>query len=301
MVRSGHSYFVTVEGFDARDGCKINLMKGVFCSMAHFEKYTKAASWQVLEHDKHTRDGEHIDKTKTAENYNLCEVVDPWKEVKTKLADAKKSGARINSRTVALVSCVVTLPKDYKGDQRQFFEECKKYLDKLFGAENCVSAVVHMDEKTPHLHYKFCPIVKEGDVSKFNAKALISRNFLKSFHANMEKHLAGVLGRPVGIVNGATSQGNQTIKQLKALSEVTARLDSARKDLDNLLDEYNEEVDAFNKLLDEVDELQHRAKKLRDISQRLEAHIKDLKKEISNLEGEEFAPIFNNKDRIGER
>lgn len=269
--------------------------------MAHFEKYTKAASWQVLEHDKHTRDGEHIDKERTALNYNLCTVSDPWQTVKNKLAESKQTGARINSRTVALVSCVITLPKDFKGNERQFFEECKKYLDKLFGAENCVSAVVHMDEKTPHLHYKFCPIVKEGDVLKFNAKTLISRNFLRSFHKDLEKHLAEIFKGPVGIVNGATSQGNQTIKQLKALSEVTARLDSARKDLDNLLDEYNEEVDAFNKLLDEVDELQHRAKKLRDISQRLEAHIKDLKKEISNLEGEEFAPIFNNKDRIGER
>ncbi len=269
--------------------------------MAHFEKFTKAGTWQVLEHDKHTREGEHIDKERTPLNYNLQHRADPWQFVKDKLAESKQTGARINSRTVALVSCVVTLPKDFKGDPKKFFEECKKYLDGVFGAENCVSAWVHMDEKTPHLHYKFCPVVKEGDLLKFNAKKLVNRDFLRSFHTKLEKHLANIFGHPVGIINGATTKGNQTIEQLKALSEVTARLDSARKDLDNLLDEYNEEVDAFNKLLDEVDELQNRVKKLRDISQRLESHIKDLKKNIATLEGEDFAPVFNNKDRIGER
>ncbi len=269
--------------------------------MAHFEKYAKAGTWQVLEHDKHTRDGEHIDKTKTAENYNLSEVVDPWQFVKDKIAMSKNSGGRVNSRTVTMVSCVITLPKDFKGDERLFFEECKKYLDGIFGADNCASAWVHKDEKQPHLHCKYTPVIKDGDRLQFNAKKIVNRDFLRAFHAKLEKHLADVFGHPVGIINGATTQGNQTIKQLKALSEVTARIDSARQDLDNLLDEYNEEVDAFNSLLDEVENLQNRVKKLRDISQRLENHIKDLKKNIATLEGEDFSPNFSNKDRIGER
>lgn len=271
--------------------------------MAHFEKYTKAGTWQVLEHDKHTREGEHIDKTKTAENYNLQERADPWQFIKDQIKASKDSGGRVNSRTVTLVSCIITLPKDFKGDERLFFKKCKEYLDKYFGAENCVSAWVHKDEPNarPHLHYKCTPIVKDGDRLQFNAKKLVSRAFLQRFHKDLEKALAEVFGHPVGIINGATTQGNQTIKQLKALSEVTARIDSARQDLDNLLDEYNEEVDAFNSLLDEVENLQNRVKKLRSISQRLEDHIKDLKKNIAELEGEDFAPNFNNKDRIGER
>jgi len=37
-------------------------------------------------------------------------------------------------------------------------------LGKKFGKENIMSAVVHMDEAKPHLHFVFAPIVE--DVSK---------------------------------------------------------------------------------------------------------------------------------------
>lgn len=267
--------------------------------MAHFEKYSKAGTWQVLEHDKHTREGKHIDKERTHLNYNLADVADPWQFVKDKIAMSKNAGNRFNSRSVAMVSCVVTLPKDYKGDPVRFFEECKKYLDTIFGAENCISAWVHQDESQPHMHYKFCPI--EKDSKKFNAKKLIDRKFLKGFHSKMEKALSSVFGFPVGIENGATTKGNQTIQQLKALSEAVSRLESTQKNLDALLDEYNETVDEYNRLIDDKTALENRINKLNAVSRELEQNIKDMRKTITTLEGEDFAPIFNNKDRISER
>lgn len=269
--------------------------------MAHFEKFTKGGTWQVLEHDAHTREGKHIDPTRTPLNYNLQDRADPWDFVKKQIKASKDSGARFNSRSVAMVSCIVTLPKDFQGDPKRFFEECKKYLDGVFGASNCISAWVHMDEAQPHLHYKATPIVKDGDRLQFNAKKLINRTFLKSFHKDMDKALSEVFGHPVGIVNGATTKGNQTIEQLKALSDATARLEEAQKDLDNLLDEYNEEAEAFNQLIDEEELLLAKIDKLKAVAARLEAHIKDMRKTIATLEGEDFAPVFNNKDRIGER
>ena len=271
--------------------------------MAHFEKYTKAGTWQVLEHDKHTRDGEHIDKERTHLNYNLQPRSDPWQFVKDKIDMSKKSGARFNSRSVALVSCVITLPKEYDGDPRQFFEECKKYLDKLFGADNCVSAWVHLDEPNaqPHLHYKCTPIMRDGDRLQFNAKKLVSWSFLQRFHKDLDKHLTAVFGRSTGVLNGATSQGNQTVEQMKRLTEVKKEVEATRKELDELQTQYDEEVDQYNDLVDQQDILLAKIEKLRAIASRLDKQIEEMKKTICTLEGDDFAPMFDNPDRIGER
>ena len=37
-----------------------------------------------------------------------------------------------------------------------------KFFEKKIGRENIISAVVHMDEKTPHLHMTFVPITEDG-------------------------------------------------------------------------------------------------------------------------------------------
>ena len=40
-----------------------------------------------------------------------------------------------------------------------------KWLKDTFGEENLVSCVLHMDEKTPHLHLCFVPLTKDGRLS----------------------------------------------------------------------------------------------------------------------------------------
>ena len=40
-----------------------------------------------------------------------------------------------------------------------------QFYQKEIGEENIISAVVHMDEKTPHMHLSFVPITKDGRLS----------------------------------------------------------------------------------------------------------------------------------------
>ena len=284
--------------------------------MAHFEKYTKGGAYQILHHDEHDeRAGKHIDRERTHLNYNLQPRSDPWQFVKDKIDMSKKSGARFNSRSIALVSCIITLPKDYQGDPRKFFEECKKYLDSVFGADNCASAWVHFDEVQGHMHYKATPVIKDGDRLQFNAKKLVSRSFLQRFHKDLDKYLTTALGHSTGVRNGATSHGNQTVEQMKRLeevkqelAEVKQELAEVKQELDKLLTEHDETVEEYNQLLDDIDRLEGekdrteaRVARLRDIAHQLEKHIKEMQKIATTLEGEDFAPIFDNRDRVGER
>ena len=68
-----------------------------------------------------------------------------------------------------------------------FFQRASDFLIGRVGRENIVSAVVHMDEKTPHLHLTFVPLTKDN---RLCAKEIIGNraNLTKwqdDFHAYM--------------------------------------------------------------------------------------------------------------------
>jgi hypothetical protein len=64
---------------------------------------------------------------------------------------------------------ITASPKFFKGKKceevKAFFERATDFLAKKLGRDNIFSAVVHMDEKTPHLHLCFTPITKDGRLS----------------------------------------------------------------------------------------------------------------------------------------
>jgi hypothetical protein len=48
--------------------------------------------------------------------------------------------------------------------QRQYFEDAYSWVYERYGAENVISATVHMDEATPHMHINFVPVTDQGAV-----------------------------------------------------------------------------------------------------------------------------------------
>src|SRR5699024_11388990 len=50
-------------------------------------------------------------------------------------------------------------------DTKQFFEYAKEFLEQEYGKDNLLYATVHMDEKTPHMHYGVVPITDDGRLS----------------------------------------------------------------------------------------------------------------------------------------
>src|SRR5699024_6739173 len=50
-------------------------------------------------------------------------------------------------------------------ETRQFFEDTLEFVKDEYGAENIMYATVHLDEKTPHMHFGFVPLTKDGRLS----------------------------------------------------------------------------------------------------------------------------------------
>ena len=131
--------------------------------MAHMMKHTKASCGHMFAH--FDRKAEHIsnenlDRTRTHLNYNLAthQQMDQGEFVRQRCSEVRCQNRKdVN----VMVSWVVTAPKDLpEAEHKAFFQASYDFLQKRYGRENVVSAYVHMDEVTPHMHFAFVPVVR---------------------------------------------------------------------------------------------------------------------------------------------
>lgn len=102
-----------------------------------------------------------------------------------------------------------------------------------------ISAYVHMDETTPHMHFLFIPIVgdkkwnekhpdKEPRV-KVCAKELMNMTEMNVFHRVLQEYMDQHSRKGLfPVLNGTTIGGNRTIAELKAQSAMEEALAATR-------------------------------------------------------------------------
>lgn len=245
--------------------------------MAHVMKFTKAACGHMFKHYERAKDkeGEYvkfenqdIDTTKSYLNYNLApmQINGQGEFVKERCSEVK-----LQNRKDVNVMCswVVTAPKEIREDETEtFFKETYKFLSERYGKENVVSAYVHMDETTPHIHFAFVPVVtdKKKGIQKVSAKEAIDRNHLRAFHTDLSVYMEKVFGRDVGILNEATVEGNKTIEELKRGTLI-------------------EQAQEAHKIIEKAEELQSLLPNLINDKSELERNIKALRGELEKVEG----------------
>ena len=89
-------------------------------------------------------------------------------------AEAEKqiaaAGCRTRSDSVRVVEALVTAsPEFFKGKKhsevKSYFTEALDFIKQNQNSETIISAVVHMDEKTPHMHLCFVPLTEDKRLS----------------------------------------------------------------------------------------------------------------------------------------
>ena len=200
--------------------------------MAHVAKFAAGAVGNMCGHYGRTegdgvrRSNESIDPARTHLNYNLAPEHDGGQVA---FIQKRLSEVKVQKRADVKILCdwVVTLPvedekfKRLKPEKQEkitkdFFQASYNFLESRYGHENVVSAYVHMDEKTPHLHFAFIPVTEDRKKGGFkvSAKEVLSRSDLKSFHTDLQKALRD-RGIPLDVLNGATKDGNKTVAEMK--------------------------------------------------------------------------------------
>ena len=115
-----------------------------------------------------------IDMERSKENYHL--VPPPRYTYKKEINRMiKEAGCKVRRDSVMMVETLITASPEFMNslppeEQKAYFTMALDFLSERIGRQNILSAVVHMDEKTPHMHLSFCPITPDG---KLSAKALL--------------------------------------------------------------------------------------------------------------------------------
>ena len=203
--------------------------------MANVDKFTRATTGHLCAHYARAKDdngeyirfGNHnINTERTPLNYNLAPDHEGGQ---VDFIRRRTSEVKCLNRADVNVMCswVVTLPQGFSRE-REFFKETYKFLEERYGKKNVISAFVHMDEKQPHMHFSFVPVVVgKNDKEKVSAKELLNKLELQRFHPALQAALESALGQEVPVLNGATVGGNRTVAELKAEAEIGAAQERA--------------------------------------------------------------------------
>ena len=190
--------------------------------MAHMQKFSKGAIGHILGHYDRSKEVPELKApVNTVLNYNLACNDQPLNQLD--FIHQRLSEIRVQNRSDVnvMVDWVVTLPQTLNNqgfaDEEKFFREAYAFLSERYGKENVISAYVHLDEITPHLHFAFVPVTEDTKRGgfKLSAKEVVNRQDLRTFHKNLSDHMERVFGRDIGILNEATNEGNKSIEELK--------------------------------------------------------------------------------------
>lgn len=106
-----------------------------------------------------------IDISKSKYNIHLISPQMSYKkEIDSRIAEAK---CRTRKDSVRFIDTLITAsPEFFKGknydELKAFFVHALDFIKKSIVPENIFSAVIHLDEKTPHMHLCFVPLTKDN-------------------------------------------------------------------------------------------------------------------------------------------
>ena len=243
-------------------------------AILRFAKHKGGASKALSTHHERTKDSyasnPDIDLSRTAQNFHL--VTPRWsyeQEIKHRIQTA---GCRVRKDSVKFVDTLVTVSpefaKAHEAEMPEYFRRAFDFLKERVGEENIISAVVHMDEKTPHMHLCFVPLTRDKRLSAKeilgNKKSMI--RWQDDFYACMAERWPE-LERGTPAVE--TKRRHLTPQWYKKVTAMDAKLEQLETTLNNI-NVFNagkkreEAVALLEQLLPEVESFQAETQRLRD-------------------------------------
>ena len=274
-------------------------------AILRFAKHKGGASKALSAHHERTKDSyasnPDIDLSRTAQNFHL--VTPRWsyeQEIKHRIQTA---GCRVRKDSVKFVDTLVTVSpefaKAHEAEMPEYFRRTFDFLKERVGEENIFSAVVHMDEKTPHMHLCFVPLTRDKRLSAKeilgNKKSMI--RWQDDFYACMAERWPE-LERGTPAVE--TKRRHLTPQWYKKVTAMDAKLDKVENILSgiNLLNagkKREEAMEALRQLLPEVESFEAETRRLQDMiaSSRLEHRSQqqenaELRKELNKERDRNF-------------
>lgn len=242
------------------------------------------------------------ENTRTATEYNnrvapgmdIFNVV--LKESNNWLQDINReiqaAGARARSNSVLALDTIYTASPDFfqektNAENDKFFQDCLKFHNEHFG--HIISAVVHYDETTPHLHVISVPLTKDNRLS---ARDVIGN---KSKMSKTQDAFFEQVGRGYGLERGIHMDGQEKKEHISAqehkLREIKQQIAREQEKLEAI--EHSEETartraleykQTATELQKQVEQLQEERSKQHNSLKMLSASKINRQKELKTLD-----------------
>lgn len=128
-------------------------------------------------------------------------------------AEIDRAGAKTRSNSVIALDAIYTASGDFfKGksneEKNQFFRDCLEFHQRKFG--HVISAVIHYDETTPHMHILSVPLTQDGRLS---AREIVGN---RTNLSRMQTEFFEQVGKEYGLARGIQMDGQEKKKHITA-------------------------------------------------------------------------------------
>lgn len=249
-------------------------------AILRFAKRKGGAAKAIAAHNERTKEAyasnPDIDKSRTVQNYHL--IAPRWsygQEIRHRISMA---GCRVRKDSVKFVDTLVTVSPEFarvhEAEMPEYFNRAFGFLKERIGEENIISAVVHMDEKTPHLHLCFVPLTKDKRLSAKeilgNKKAMIQ--WQDDFYACMAERWPELERGTPAVETKRRHLTPQWYKKVTAMDAKLEKLETALNGINvlNAGKKREEAVALLAQLLPEVESFQAEIQRMQEaVSQSL--------------------------------
>ena len=163
-------------------------------AILRFAKYKGPEIGNIEAHNERTKEkyasNPDVDISRSKYNFHLIEPKRKYRaEAERQIREA---GCRTRSDSVRVVEALVTATPEFfqgkkKSEIRAYFQEALAFLQQNQDPKTIISAVVHMDEKTPHMHLSFVPLTAD---SRLSAKEIVgNKKKLTQWQDNFWSHM----------------------------------------------------------------------------------------------------------------
>ena len=165
-----------------------------------------------------------IDKSRTHLNYHTL----PYEKKYLSFIDERikelAPKRKIKDDAVLITSFILGSDKEFfdgisPETQKRFFDDCAEFFAERYGKENVISAVVHLDESTPHLHFNLIPVTG----GRLCAKELFDRSALRELQTDFYE----VVGKKYGLMRG---KDGSTAKHLDTVAFKAKKMTEAAEE-----------------------------------------------------------------------
>ena len=262
-------------------------------AILRFAKYKGPEIGRIEAHDERTKEkyasNPDVDTSRSRLNFHLVKPKRSYRaEAEKQIAEA---GCRARKDSVRVVETLITASPEFFANKKpkevkEFFAHALEFIQKKQAPETIISAVVHMDEKTPHMHLCFVPLTED---KRLSAKDIIgNKKKLTQWQDEFWKHMvkkypdfergesASETGRthiPPRLFKEAVRLNRQKEKITRLLSEITP-LNAKKKsaEIESILTDY----------IPSVETLMTRMKKANHTVKELNEEIASLKQEVNS-------------------